>query len=182
MIDPQALRLAALAELGPHGHALAYDAIEHGSLQVLPATRTWSGSAGRHVAHSVVLELDARRLGAVRNHLPAFDAITDALARAIAKTPLESLDSLQFAWSRSTPQGSPYRGGAPAIEGDLTSAFVAYLEGAGLADLAQRVDAVERTSLGLLVRARGEEAERVPLAGHARLLFGEDEHVSITIA
>jgi hypothetical protein len=134
----EALRRAALEALGEHADERARDALAHATIAVVPAVARWSGSSGAVEGHRVELGVDARTLGTLRAVPSVVDALSAALASAVALRPGEALHDLALCWSpdaRSSPQG--YRDAPPpSVRASLPDAVVDYLIGAGAADLA----------------------------------------------
>ncbi len=105
----EGLRLLALDVLGPLGQPLAREALETGALEVHPHVMTWQGSLGVVEGHLVVLWLDPDLCASV-NALPsAVDALTAAVAAAVAKVSGNALAELKVLARPSRPRTSPYR-------------------------------------------------------------------------
>ena len=98
----EALRRLALERLGPHAPALAREALERGSLEVEPGVLQWQGSLGTVNAHKVKLSLEVELLARVRPVPSVVDALTAAVAAAVATGSGEALADLELG-----PLGSP---------------------------------------------------------------------------
>jgi hypothetical protein len=175
---PEELRRSALALLGGEHDPLPADVLAHAELAVAWAVDRWESSHGAVVGHRVTMLLDARRLGQLRAHPSALDAICAALATAIAMRPNESLVELATRWvpdARAATMG--YRD-APPPPVSLKEALVAYLDGAGNARLARAVALanIERAGVTeLIVRDLPSEGRSSysELARAVRALLGE---------
>lgn len=104
------LRLRALERLGAHGHPLARAALESGALDLVRDVTRWEGSLGTIAGHHAVLSVTADLRAAVEGAPSALDALTAAIAAAIAVEPASSLVglSLVVAAPRRASSG-PYR-------------------------------------------------------------------------
>ena len=104
------LRLIALEVLGPVGQPLAREALEVGSLEVHPHVMTWQGSLGAVSGHLVVLWLEPELCARVQAVPSACDALTAAVAAAVARVSGNALADLKILPSASKSPTSPYRG------------------------------------------------------------------------
>jgi hypothetical protein len=109
------LRRAALEALGPHGGALARDALVHGAIDVTPGVARWEASTGPVEGHRITLVLDAGLVGQVREEPAAYDAICAAIAAAVAMRPGESLFELELHPAGQDTIETPYRGRRPRL-------------------------------------------------------------------
>lgn len=105
-----ALQRLALDRLGEFAPPLAREALECGALEVRPDVLEWTGTLGTVRGHHVVLwlreELQTRVL-----ELPAVvDALTAAVATAVANAPGNALVKFEILSSGATAKASPYRG------------------------------------------------------------------------
>ena len=138
------------------------------TLTIAPGVSTWEGSEGRVEAHRVTLALDARTLGRVRASHALVDALDAALAKAVAQRRGEALVGVELRWARggSRAVARGYRDGPPVGEGTLREALVAYLEGAGQADLARVVARGEIATEPARVRIVLQPDQRAQLDAH----------------
>jgi hypothetical protein len=104
------LRRIALEVLGPVGQPLAREALEVGALEVHPHVLTWQGSLGVVSGHLVVLWLDPDLCESVRAVPSATDALTAAVAAAVARVSGNALAELKILPRGTPPPSSPYRG------------------------------------------------------------------------
>ena len=182
MSEPQrtveGLRRSALALLAGQPDPLPVDVLAHAELAVAWGVERWESSEGAVVGHGVTMLLDASRLGQLRGHPAALDAICAALAAAIATRPRESLVELATRWA---PDARAARAGyrdAPPPPVTLKEALVAYLDGAGNPRLARAVARanIERAGVTeLIVRDLPPEggSSYSELARAVRALLGE---------
>jgi hypothetical protein len=103
------LRLLALERLGPLAHPFAREALERGTLEVEPDILAWQGSLGEIHGHLVVLWLDQDLFIRVSAFPAVVDALTTAVAAAVARTPGNSLAELRIRLRKNAPSHSPYR-------------------------------------------------------------------------
>jgi hypothetical protein len=151
------LRRLALDALGEHSDERARDALIHATVTLSETTSRWEGSAGRVEAHHVTLGLDARRLGALRGAPALIDALSAAIATAIASRPREALLDIVLRWERGTHAAAAgYRSSPPGPEPTLREALAEYLDASGEPALARALDAAEETE------NRHEVAVRIP--------------------
>jgi hypothetical protein len=104
------LRAIALERLGAHAPELAREALETARMHVIEGVLGWQGSFGDVRAHRVVLELDPALADRVRASPFAVDALTAAVAGAIAGNAREALAELVVASGTIDATSSPYRG------------------------------------------------------------------------
>jgi hypothetical protein len=111
----EALRSAALAELGAFGDTRARDALLHASVEVTPGVARWEASSGPVEGHRVTLALEPARLEAIRAAPAIEDSLRAALAAAVATHPGESLFELTLRpLHLDETSETPYRGRRPA--------------------------------------------------------------------
>lgn len=177
MIDAEALRGRAVTLLALD--ARAAEAARDAIVEIVPETRVWDASHGRHVGHTVVLALDARALARVRGDHGTIDALTRAFARAIAEEPGASLDVLTVRWAGARRATTAYRGQGGWEPVGRADALREYLDEVGRGDLAEGVVEVDETPPGVRVRASADERERGVLGEHARALFGPGVALSL---
>ncbi|HVH41619.1 MAG TPA: hypothetical protein VM925_04730 [Labilithrix sp.] len=109
--EDEGLRLLAIQSLGAHGSPLAREALESGVMEVEPGVLAWTGSTGAVAGHLVVLWLDPELCGRVNEAPSAVDALTAAVAAAVARVSGNALAELKIAARAMTASGStPYRG------------------------------------------------------------------------
>lgn len=105
------LRNVALQCLGSDAPPLAREALEAGMTELEPNVLSWTGSLGPVTAHRVTLVV-APELGERLDAAPsAIDALTAAVAAAIARTPGDALAELCVVGREGKPPpATPYRG------------------------------------------------------------------------
>jgi hypothetical protein len=107
----EGLRREALARLGPSEPELAREALEAGTLAVEPDVIAWEGSLGPVRAHRVTLLVAVELSAALEEHPSSVDALTRAIAAAVAATPGVALAALEIGASDGPPpRATPYRG------------------------------------------------------------------------
>jgi hypothetical protein len=106
--DP--LRLAALERIGPLAPPVARDALERGVLEVEPDVLAWEGSLGAIHGHRVLLGVDAELFRQISAAPAVVDALTAALAAAIAERGGSSLAELKIQRREGPVPATPYRG------------------------------------------------------------------------
>lgn len=105
------LRLHALERLGPLGPALAREALEHGVTEVEPDVLAWTGTMGPVRGHLVVLCLEPDLHARVIEAPFVVDALTAAIASAVAQVPGNALSELEVvARAMTRARSTPYRG------------------------------------------------------------------------
>lgn len=110
-VQDDALRRLALERLGPLAPALAAEALELGTMEVEPNVLSWQGSLGPVTGHRVVLSLDPELCVRVERAPSAVDALTAAVASAVAKVPGNALAELALEARTGRPSSAtPYRG------------------------------------------------------------------------
>jgi hypothetical protein len=154
--EPEALRAAALATLGPHADERAREALQRAILRVDPAVTGWESSGGRVAGHRVVLELDVLTLARIRAVPALDDALHAALASAVASRAGHALSELELRWARS---GSPavshgYRDRPPDPPPSLHEALMTYLSARGEPGLADLVRGASITLEGAALHVR----------------------------
>ena len=104
-------RLLALGRLGSLSSTLAREALESGVIEGEPDVLAWTGSTGMVHGHLVVLWLD-RDLAVRVNETPAVvDALTAAVASAVAKVSGNALAELKILGrAAGSARATPYRG------------------------------------------------------------------------
>ena len=105
----EGLRLLSLQALGSLGPALAREALDFGSLEVHPHVMTWQGSLGVVTGHLVVLWLDPELCARVRETPSVTDALTAAVASAVARVSGNALAELKVLPRAHPARKSPYR-------------------------------------------------------------------------
>jgi hypothetical protein len=111
VISTEGLRLRALEMLGALGPVLAREALENGALEIEPNVLEWQGSHGRVRAHRVVLRLEPGACGEIGRSPSALDALTAAVAAAVAEESGNTLASLDLRpGSPDRSKTTPYRG------------------------------------------------------------------------
>ena len=109
--DDQALRLHALDKLGALGPPLAREALESGEAVLEPNVLAWTGTTGAVHGHRVVLWVEPELCARVHMAPSAIDALTAAMASAVAGEPGNALAELQIRPRTMAPlRTSPYRG------------------------------------------------------------------------
>ena len=169
--SPEDLRRAALEALSEYADPRVRDALQHGELAVVAGVSGWEASHGRVEAHGVTLSLDAERLGRVRASHAAVDALFAAIAQAVATRRGEALHALELHWARRVEHAVPrgYRDEPPGGEVTLMQALVAYLEGAGEAEVAHVVSggAVAADASGVRIVIAPEMLAKLGALPHA---------------
>jgi hypothetical protein len=110
--EDEGLRLLALERLGPLAPSLAREALEAGVTDVEPDVLAWHGSLGMVHGHLVVLWLDPETCTRVLEVPSVVDALTAAVASAVARVSGHALAELKIlARATGLPQRSTaYRG------------------------------------------------------------------------
>ncbi len=110
--EDEGLRLLALGRLGALSSPLAREALESGVVEVEPDVLAWSGSMGMIHGHLVVLWLDPELAHRVNEAPSAVDALTAAVASAVAKVSGNALAELKILGRANggPARASPYRG------------------------------------------------------------------------
>ena len=109
--DLQALRQRAIERLGALGPPLAYEALDSGELEVEHDVLAWTGTMGTVHGHRVVLWLTPGLCAEVNAASWVVDALTAAIASAVAEVPGNALAELEVgARTMSAARVSPYRG------------------------------------------------------------------------
>ena len=94
--EDEGLRLLALGQLGSLSSPLAREALECGVVEVEPDVLAWTGSRGMVHGHLVVLWLDPELAGRVNEAPSAVDALTAAVASAVARVSGNALAELKI--------------------------------------------------------------------------------------
>lgn len=93
------------------GPPLAREALEAGTIEVEPNVLAWSGSLGMVHGHLVVLWISPDLLQRVNEAPSVVDALTAAIASAIARVSGQSLAELKIlARAGNVTRETPYRG------------------------------------------------------------------------
>ena len=109
--EDDGLRVLALRALGPLALPLAREALELGRLEVEPDVRSWQGSHGQVHAHLVFLWLEAELCTRVQQTPSAVDALTAAVASAVASVANHTLFDLKILpLPSSNRRSTAYRG------------------------------------------------------------------------
>jgi len=108
--EDEGLRLLALDRLGALAPELARLALEAGVVEVEPNVLAWDGSLGTVHGHLVVLWLDRDLWTRVREVPSVADALTAALAGAVAQASGNALAELKILARDIAPRSTPYRG------------------------------------------------------------------------
>lgn len=109
--EDEALRLLAVERLGALAHPLAIEALESGSLTVEPDVLVWSGSLGTVHGHRVLLAVESSLCARVHESPAAVDALTAAIAAAVAQRSGNALANLDIVGRKAEARrSSPYRG------------------------------------------------------------------------
>ncbi|GEM_PF-2031141 len=108
--EDEGLRRLALDELGPLAPPLAREALEAGVLEVERDVLAWEGSHGRVRAHRVVLRLVPELCARVNETPSALDALTAAVATAVAAVAGNALAELRVVPGAAAPRTTAYRG------------------------------------------------------------------------
>jgi len=125
------LRRLALASAAVHD-ARVIEALRLGDIWIRRAITTWESSEGTTLGHLVGLALDAALLARIAPEPPVVDALTVAMAEAVAQKPHESLHELRIHWSGAVRTPGFYRGDAlRGHRGLIVEALVAYLKERG---------------------------------------------------
>ena len=104
------LRRLALERLGAFGPELAREALESGVVIVEPDVLAWTGSSGAMHGHRVVLRCKQTLAARVNSTPSAVDALTSALAAAMASDGGNALAELAVIAGEGAPPAIPYRG------------------------------------------------------------------------
>lgn len=106
------LRHRGLAELGGLAPPLALEALGSAVLEIEPDVLAWEGTLGTRRAHRVLLVVEPDLADALRGAPSAVDALTRALAAALADggEALAALDIEARVGARAVAKTSPYRG------------------------------------------------------------------------
>jgi hypothetical protein len=110
--EDEGLRLLALERLGALAPPLAREALEAGATDVEPDVLAWNGSLGMVHGHLVVLWLDPDTWSRVVELPSVVDALTTAIASAVARVSGHALAELKIL-ARTTgqpPRSTAYRG------------------------------------------------------------------------
>lgn len=109
-VDDELLRVRALDALGPLGEPLAREALEAGGVAVEADVVVWEGTQGTMHGHRIVVTLDAALHGRVIASFAAVDALSAALAAAMAERGGHTVADVRMAVGvvRDHPS-SPYR-------------------------------------------------------------------------
>ncbi|AKV01275.1 hypothetical protein AKJ09_07938 [Labilithrix luteola] len=110
----EALRLRALAHLGPFGDALARELLEQGSVYVDPDVLAWEGTKGPMHGHRVIVRVPTALYGRAAASHAAFDALSASLAAAMAERAGHSMADVVLEEGEPHPRGprgprGPYR-------------------------------------------------------------------------
>lgn len=109
--EDDGLRLVALETLGPLAPELAREALEGGTIEVEPDVLEWQGSLGVVHGHLVTLWVDPELCGRVHETPSVVDALTAALASAVARGANNALAELKIRpRAQPRPRTTPYRG------------------------------------------------------------------------
>ena len=109
-IADELLRLRAIEALGPLGDELAREALERGAVAVEHDVLAWEGSHGTRHGHRVYVTLASElHERVVASHM-AMDALSAALATAMAERPGQSMSDVHLEPGLADPlTGGPYR-------------------------------------------------------------------------
>lgn len=112
MGDDEALRRLALERLGDHAPELAREALDGGRIEVDRDVLAWEGSLGTVRAHRVRLHVDGALHAKVLAMPSVVDALTAAIASAVANDSGHALAELRLEADAGPARGvrSPYRG------------------------------------------------------------------------
>lgn len=107
----EALRLRALAHLGPFGDALARELLETGSVHVAPDVLAWEGTRGRMHGHRVILRVPSSLYARATGSHAVFDALSAALGAAMAERGSHAMADVVLEEGDPHPHGpqGPYR-------------------------------------------------------------------------
>ncbi len=94
--EDEGLRLLALQALGAMAPSMARAALEGGATEVEPDVLAWHGSLGMVHGHLVVLWLDAETCALVNGSPSTVDALTAAVASAVARISGNALAELKI--------------------------------------------------------------------------------------
>ncbi len=111
--EDEGLRRLAIERLGPHAPELAREALEHGTVEVEHDVLSWEGTLGTVHGHRVWLWLEPDVCASVRGMPSVVDALTAAVASAVASVIGHSLAELELAerdGGGPRARRSPYRG------------------------------------------------------------------------
>jgi hypothetical protein len=109
--EDDGLRLLALNRLHALAPLLAREALEHGIVEVEPNVLAWSGSMGMVHGHLVVLWLDPAMVAQVKAAPAVEDALTAAVASAVAQVSGHALAELKvLARAGLASRSTAYRG------------------------------------------------------------------------
>ncbi|WP_394823623.1 hypothetical protein [Pendulispora albinea] len=128
-IEAPELRRLALASAAALDDGTVEQALRSGTIWIRHTIATWESSEGTTLGHLVGLSLDAALLARIAPEPPVVDALTVAIAEAIAQRPLESLRELRIHWDGAIRSEGPYRG--DALRTGLAEALDAYLKERG---------------------------------------------------
>ena len=108
--EDDGLRRRALEALGPLGDPLAREALEQGAVVVEGDAVMWEGTHGTMRGHRIVVILDADLLARANASHAARDAMTAALAAAMAEQAGHAVSDVRLEVGDSAPRASsPYR-------------------------------------------------------------------------
>ena len=111
MHEDEGLRLLSLQQIGEHAPPFAREALEIGVLEVQPNVLAWNGTLGMVHGHLVVLWLDPDTCTRVNETPSAVDALTAAIAAAVAHVSGQALAELKILPRAMIARAStPYRG------------------------------------------------------------------------
>ncbi|MBX3200027.1 MAG: hypothetical protein KF894_17965 [Labilithrix sp.] len=109
--EDDGLRLLALERLGPLASPIARQALEQGVTEVEPDVLAWTGTMGPVHGHLVVLWLDPDLHARVIEIPSVIDALTAAVAAAVARVSGNALAELKVVARATRPaRSTPYRG------------------------------------------------------------------------
>jgi hypothetical protein len=131
-LDAESLRRQALHALSPFGDERAAAVLERASLELEEAVAEWQGSEGARSGHRIVLVVDGEDLARLEWFPAVWDAVTAALASAVAEQRGETLLDIRARWGARRALAD-YRSSATrhAVVDDLhhvLEAAVDYLE------------------------------------------------------
>ncbi len=95
MREDEGLRLLAIGKLSEFSPALAREALECGEVEVEPNVLAWNGTMGMVHGHLIVLWLDPDTCGRVNETPSVVDALTAAMASAVAQVSGQALAELK---------------------------------------------------------------------------------------
>jgi hypothetical protein len=110
--EDNGLRLLSIERLGELAPPLAREALENGTTDIEPDVLAWNGTFGMVHGHLVVLWLDPELCLRVLAVPSVVDALTKAIARAVAEASNNTLAELKIVPRTHLPEPrtSPYRG------------------------------------------------------------------------